>query len=292
MSSPALPRLMILAAAVLFSTGGAAIKACQLSAWQVATFRSAFACVAILALIPEARRLPTRKTLAVSIFYAATMILFTLGNKLTTSANTIFLQSTAPLYILLLAPLLLRERIGRRDMLFMVAVASGLGMFFLGSQPSQESAPQPFQGNIVGLFCGLAWALTVTGLRWIGRAGQRAGATAIAAVAWGNLLTCLVGLPFSLPVAGSGITDWLLLVYLGVLQIGLAYLFLTRGLRTVPAFESSLLLLLEPVLNPIWAWIFLREKVGPWPLVGGVIILASTAVKIALDYRASRSTSL
>ena len=100
----AVPRLQLLAAAVLFSTGGAAIKATTLTAWQVASFRSGVAALAVLLLVPAARRGFSPKVFLVSIAYAATMVLFVASNKATTAANAIFLQSAAPLYVLLLAP--------------------------------------------------------------------------------------------------------------------------------------------------------------------------------------------
>ena len=106
-------RYGVLAAALLFSTGGAAIKACSLTGWQVAGFRSGVAAVALWLLVPGARRQWNWRTLLAGIFYAATLILFVTANKLTTSANAIFLQSTAPLYLLLLGPLVLREPVRR-----------------------------------------------------------------------------------------------------------------------------------------------------------------------------------
>jgi drug/metabolite transporter (DMT)-like permease len=124
-SSPASARLAILAAAALFSTGGAAIKATSLNGWQVASFRSAVAGLALALFLPGARARWSRGVLTVGVSYAATMILFVLGNKLTTAANTIFLQSTAPLYLLLLGPWLLKEPIRRRDLALLVAMATG-----------------------------------------------------------------------------------------------------------------------------------------------------------------------
>src|SRR5436190_1260690 len=132
--APARSRLEILAAAALFSTGGAAIKACALTGWQVASFRSGMAALAVLAMVPAARRIPGPRAIAVGAAYATTLILFVRANKLTTAANTIFLQSTAPLYVLLLAPWLLRERPRRRDLAFMAAMAIGLTLFFVGEE--------------------------------------------------------------------------------------------------------------------------------------------------------------
>jgi drug/metabolite transporter (DMT)-like permease len=102
-------RIQLLAAAALFSTGGAAIKACSLTSWQVAGLRSGIAALVLL-LVPAARRGWTPRAWLVGAAYAATVVLFVQANKLTTSAATAFLQSTAPLYVLLLAPHLLGER--------------------------------------------------------------------------------------------------------------------------------------------------------------------------------------
>src|SRR3954468_10480308 len=112
----------------------------------------------------ELRRRPTLKELRVGLTYAATMILFVLANKLTTSASTIYLQSTAPLYVLLLSPWLLRERIKGRDIVFMAALAIGLGLFFVGFDPVSVTAPNPRLGNILATTSGVTWALTIMGL--------------------------------------------------------------------------------------------------------------------------------
>ena len=118
-------RLLLLDAAALFSTGGAAIKAATITSWQVASFRSGIAAFALIVLVPAARRGWTWKLAPVGTAYAVTLVLFVLSTRLTTGANAIFLQSTSPLYILVLAPLLLHERIRRGD-LFLIA-AIGLG---------------------------------------------------------------------------------------------------------------------------------------------------------------------
>ncbi len=126
-------RLLVLAAAVLFSTGGAAIKSTSLTAWQVASFRSGIAALAVLVMLRGARRLPDRATWLVGIVYAATLVFFVVANKNTTAANAIYLQGTAPLYILLAAPLLLREPVSRADVVFMAALASWPGRLLPGS---------------------------------------------------------------------------------------------------------------------------------------------------------------
>src|SRR5580765_7653022 len=111
--------MLVLAAAALFSSGGAAIKATALTGWQVASFRSAVAAVAVLLMLPAARRGFSKLSAMVAAGYAATMILFVLANKLTTAASTIFLQATAPIYLIVISPRLLKEPIRRREVVFM-----------------------------------------------------------------------------------------------------------------------------------------------------------------------------
>lgn len=282
-SSPLVARLQVVAAALLFSTGGAAIKATTLDSWQVASFRSGVAAVALFALLPAARRRWSPGVLAVAVAYATTMLLYVAANKATTAANTIFLQSTAPLYILLLAPWLLRERIRRLDVAYMAVLAVGMALFFVGVVPRYATAPHPFRGNLLAAGAGLSWALAVVGLRALGREeGRDRG---VAAVVAGNVLACLVALPWALPVAGVRAADGVVIGYLGLVQVGLAYIFLTAGIRRVEAFQASLLLLVEPVLNPVWAWLAHGEKPGAWALGGGALILSATAAKTWVDAR-------
>jgi drug/metabolite transporter (DMT)-like permease len=154
-------RIEILAAAALFSTGGVAIKACELTAWQIAAFRSAIGAVTLLLLVPGARRGWTRRTLVVGLAYAGTLFLFVQANKHTTAANAIFLQATAPLHLLLLSPLLLGEPIRRREWPFVGAMALGLALFFVGRETPQATAPDPALGNVLAAASGLTWALTL-----------------------------------------------------------------------------------------------------------------------------------
>jgi drug/metabolite transporter (DMT)-like permease len=275
------PRVLVLLAAVLLSTGGAAIKLCSLNGWQVASFRSAVAVLAVLVLARPARRDFDRRVWMVGAAFAATLIVFAVANKLTTAANAIFLQSTAPLYILLLAPSLLGEHFQRRDLGVMIAMAVGMTLFFVGEQPSFASAPEPVRGNLVAALSGLTWALTVLGLRWLSRAGSGPGAMLLI----GNLIAFAVCLPLALPVVAASATDWLLIAYLGVFQIVVAYLLISAGLRHLTALEGMLLLLLEPVLNPVWAALVQGEVPGALSLAGGAVILGATVWKTVADAR-------
>ncbi|MEZ4414075.1 MAG: DMT family transporter [Gemmatimonadales bacterium] len=278
-------RLQLVIAAVLFSTGGAVIKATAMTSWQVACLRSGIAAVALAMLLPGAMRSIRPRTFLVSLAYAATLVLFVKANKLTTSANTIFLQATGPLYILLLAPWLLKEKIRLPDVGFMAVVAVGLMLFFTGTDVPVRTAPAPFQGNVLAALSGFTWALTLMGLRWMG--ADESGGSPAGAVVLGNGFAFLATLPMSLPFSGIGAGDWVAIVYLGVFQIALAYAFVTRAVGKLPALEISIILLVEPVLNPVWSWLVHGERPGSWALAGGALILGATGLRSILASRAS-----
>ncbi len=271
-----LARVEVLLAALLFSTGGAAIKATSLNGWQVAGFRAGMAAAMLLALVPASRRISWR-ALAVGVVQAATFVSFVVANKLTTAASAVFLQASAPLWLILLGPLLLGERVRRADAPFLATILAGLLLLFGGAPAPSATAPDTASGNLVGVFSGLMWALTLAGLRWAERhRTDGSDVTAASATMWGNVFAFLGCLPLALPAAGTHPVDWLVIAYLGVFQVGLAYVFLTRGIGRLTAVEVSLLLLLEPALSPFWAWLAHGEFPGVWASLGGAIILAAT----------------
>ncbi len=267
---------MLGAAGLLFSTGGAAVKAASLTGWQVASFRSGVAAIVLLAALPGARRGWNWRMLPVAVAYAATLILFVLANRLTTGANAIFLQATAPLYVLLLSPWLLKERIRRADVFYILAVGTGLVLFFVGRDAAVATAPDPAKGNLLALASGVTYALMLAGLRWHGRHGGPDSGVATAAA--GNIVACLAALPMALPVTHFGAADGAVLLYLGVVQVGLAYWCLAQAMRHVPAFEATTMLQLEPAMSPFWSWWLHREMPSVFAIGGGVIIISATLV--------------
>jgi DME family drug/metabolite transporter len=279
-------RLQVLAAAVLFSTGGAGIKAAAFSGLQVSALRSGIAAI-LLILLVRGRLVLSLPMLATGVVYAATLTLFVLATKLTTAANAIFLQATAPLYLLLLGPLVLGERFRVRDLAFLGGVATGMALCVIGRPPATTSAPDPAMGNLLAVICSITWALTLLGLRYIQRGGHVTG-VGMTAVAVGNLLASLAALPFAWPLPAAAPVEWATIVYLGVCQICLAYVFLTAAMRALPALEVSLLLLIEPVLNPAWTWLIRGEHPGRWTIAGGAVIIIATAIKTIYDSRATK----
>jgi drug/metabolite transporter, DME family len=285
-------RLGLLAAAAIFSTGGAALKLTSLSGVQVACARSGIAAIVVLLMAPESRRGWTWRTVVASIAYATCLTLFVLANKLTTSANTIFLQAAAPLYLLLLGPWLLKEPVKRSDLGVLAIMGAGFVFVFLGTSPPARTAPNPALGNILAALSGVAWAFLVVGLRWLGRAEAAAGHEApspTTAVVLGNLLAALVNLPFALPFVSVTTVDIATILFLGIVQIGIAYMLMSRALKHVGALEASILLMVEPALNPFWSWWMHGEAPGGWSIAGGALILGATLVKGAVDSRGAAS---
>lgn len=260
-----LPRFYLLSAAVLWSTAGAAIKLCSLSGWQIAGGRSLVAALALFAAFRAARSKPKGPVLLVALAYAATVTLFVLANKLTTAANAIFIQDAAPLYVLLLSPWLLGERASRAELLSVPVYVLGISLFFGDKLASGHAL-----GNFIALGSGIAFALCIMGLRHV--RDERA----VAATAWGNLLAFGFSLPFLTSGPIPAASDVGIILFLGVFQLAMAYTLFAKGLREVPAVEASLLVLLEPVLSAIWAYLFANETPGPYALAGGGIILAAT----------------
>jgi drug/metabolite transporter (DMT)-like permease len=283
LSPPQRARAQLVAAAVCFSTAGAALKACRLDAWEVASLRAAIAGVTVLALVGAARRGLSLRAAVVAVPYTATALLFVLSNKMTTAASTIFLQATSPLYIALLGPLLLHERARLRDVVYMAVLAAGLVLVFLGIPPPTHTSPRPLLGNVLAVGCGFTVAVMMMGLRRLARVGGGHEASAPGAVVLGNLLTFSVALPLALPLGPARPADWLILAFLGVVQIGAGYALMLGGLRHVPALEATLLMFIEPVLSPVWAWLLHGEHPGAWVVAGGTVILGATAASLWLD---------
>ena len=271
------PRLLLICAAVLFSTGGAAIKWNDLTNWQVACFRSGIAGLIFWVALPTARRRWTPALFAVGCAYAATQILFVAATKLTTAANAIFLQSTAPAYLLIIGPVFLKESLRRSDLALLAGTAVGMSLFFISAEAPQTTAPDPVTGNLLAAASGATWAIVIAGLRWAGRNRDNGDAGHVT-VFIGSVIAFLATLGPALPAADVNLSDVLTIVYLGTCQTALAYVCLTKAMREVPAFEAAATMLVEPALNPMWAWLTLGERPGVVAAVGGAIVLLATSL--------------
>jgi len=274
----------VLAAAVLWSSGGLFIKWVSLDALGVTMWRSLLAGATIwLVARPPVRspRKTSRLTWALAFSYAATLLLFVSATKLTTAANAIFLQYTAPLYLLVLGALFLREKTTRLDYATVAVAFGGMALFFVGKLETDALA-----GNLLALGSGVMLAVMFTLLR----APSCTVEMRPQSMFLGNVIL-VVGL-FAVNVfrPGSGVftpglQDILGLAVLGVVQIGFAYLLFGFGVAHVQALEASLIGMLEPVLNPVWVFLFLGETPGWWAVLGGAIIVAAVSVRTWISER-------
>jgi drug/metabolite transporter (DMT)-like permease len=261
-------RLAVVVAAVLWSLGGLFIKLVPLDAMGVTVWRSSITLAFLwLVLRPSPSRL-ARASPSTAISYAAMILTFVAATKLTTAANAIFLQYTGPLYVVALSPLVLREPFARRDGVALAVALVGLGFFFSGKLERGHQL-----GNLLGLVSGLFFAGTVMFLR------RDRGRDALASLLAGNALAALVALPFAwgrLALEPRGLA---FAVVLGVVQMGVSYLLFVWALRRVSAVEASLLGMLEPVLNPLWAFLGVGERPAPLALVGGALVLVAVSAR-------------
>jgi drug/metabolite transporter (DMT)-like permease len=252
-----------------------AIKAASLPGPAVVGLRAAIATATLALLLPEARRGWTRAAVVAAVPCAATMLLFGIATKLTTAAHAIFLQSTAPLYLVGLGPWLLREPLRRADLAVLAVTFAGLVAVLLDTPAPVATAPAPALGNALACASGFTWALAVVGLRRIAR--ERPGAFPGPTFVMANAFVALLTLPAAWPLPPIGVADGLVLAWLGVVQVSVGYACLGRGLHAVPALPASLLMLAEPVLNPLWVWLVQGEAPGRGAVVGGVLVLGATA---------------
>ncbi len=269
--------LYLTLAAILWSTSGFFVKILNLQPISIMAGRSIFASIVFLIYL---RRVPTRfnrwQLLAAGAFIL-TQFLFVTSTKMTTAANSIFLQYTAPIYIVLLAYWFLGEKPSRTDWVSMAVIFLGLILFF-GDKLSAEG----LYGNILAILSGVTSAVMMVAFR-AQKDGNPAESNLIA-----FLVTATFGLPYLLGEAWT--TDsMLILAFLGVFQIGFAFIFFTKGIKHIPALEANLIGTLEPVLNPIWVFLFYGESMGRFALVGGLVVLGGVILSAVGSAKAAKN---
>jgi drug/metabolite transporter (DMT)-like permease len=299
------PVALVVIAVLLWSTGGLFIKlAVNLDAYQVTFFRSFLAGLTVLILTYKAGLRINAFGLMCSGIYATLLFLFVWATKHTTAANAIFLQYTAPVYILILAPFVIGEKFYKRDLATVIFCLLGMSLFFVGDLTIGD-----YQGNIAALGSGVFLGLYIMLLKHPRATGgsaalpTSAGDVTIAdaahsrvankplnpaiTVIYGNFILALLTLPSgvaALPTAT--IRDYAAVTFLGVLQIGISYILFIKGVHggTRP-LDASIIGFIEPLLNPVWVFLFVGERPSNWAVLGGAIIICTIVAHTFIQYR-------
>jgi drug/metabolite transporter, DME family len=301
------PVLYILAAVLLWSTGGLFIKLTALDAYQVTFFRSLLAGLTVLLVTRKAGLRINAFGLMCTIIYSTLLFLFVWATKHTTAANAIFLQYTAPIYILILAPFVIGEKFHLRDLATVIFCIAGMSLFFVGDLTIGD-----YQGNTAALFSGIFLGLYIMLLKhplavasresgiWSGKNAQDSGLktpdsqplSPIATVVYGNFLLALVTLPSGIASLSTiTLADFGSVAFLGIFQIGIAYILFIKGvtLGTRP-LDASIIGFIEPLLNPVWVFLIIGERPSNWAILGGAIIIVTVVVHTVVQPRTSAAS--
>ncbi len=281
--------IAVLVAALLWSTGGLFIKEVTLDAWGVSFWRSSFAAITI-SIIYYFRTHPSRSrgqglvsfeirdwfspfVLLSALCYALLLVLFVIATKLTTSANAIFLQYTAPIYVLFIEPLLAKTKMKRADFATVAISTAAMALFFIG-----KFEPRGVLGNIAALASGVAFATYALILKHERATEQSRWQIVIVGHIMIASAMALVALTGNTDISVSS-RDLSRLLYLGIIQIGIAYAFFTYGISHVRAIDATLIAMVEPVLNPVWVFLGIGERPANFALIGGLIILSLAIIR-------------
>jgi drug/metabolite transporter (DMT)-like permease len=261
----------LLVAALCWSIAGVLVKPIAWPPLAVAGGRGLIAALFLIATHRQLRFTGSRVQLGAAAAYAACTITFVTATKLTTAANAILLQYTAPIYIALFGAWFLGERTRRRDWLTIAIVLGGMLLFF-----ADELKPGHALGNGIAVASGFFFAMMTLLLR------KQKDGSPIESIILGNLAAFFVGLPWMVTSPWPSSSGLAALLALGCVQLGVSYLLYARAIKQVTALEAVLIPVIEPILNPLWTLWATGERPGRWALVGGAIVLGGVTVRAVL----------
>lgn len=255
--------LYLILTAILWSTGGFFIKAVNASPLAIAGVRSVISALLILITIRKPKFSWSAPQIGAAFAYAATLLLFVVATKLTTSANAILIQYSAPIYAAFLGAWILKEKLRPIDVITIFVVLGGIFLFFIDSISFDG-----FLGNLLAAISGLTFGSFAVLMRM-----QKEGSP-IESVLLGNIIVAVVGMPF-LSLQMPDTKGWAYLVIMGILQLGLPYILYSKAIKHVTALEATLIPVIEPILNPVWVFLLVGEAPGKWAVIGGIIVIAA-----------------
>ncbi|MEP0860159.1 MAG: EamA family transporter [Ignavibacterium sp.] len=260
--------LAVFLTALLWSSGGLFIKLITLTPMQISFFRCLIAAIVFAILFRQKILKLNPLALLNSISYATVLIFFVIATKTSTAANAIFLQSTAPIYVLIFEPLLTKTKWEKINIVTIAVCFVGMILFFMG-----DLTPGDIKGNLAALFAGVAFAAFFLGMK---KNDKQYGE---ASIFYGNVIVAIVCIPFLFEMNSLTISDLWKLTFLGVFQIAFAYALFSYGIKRILAVEASIISMLEPVLNPIWVFIGYGEVPSLYAIIGGVIIISAITIR-------------
>jgi drug/metabolite transporter (DMT)-like permease len=263
--------LLLVLTAFFWSLGGLMIKKVNLHPMAIAGWRSAIAVVCLLLWIRKPKITGSLPQIGCAVAYAGNMFSFIAATKLTTAANAILLQYTAPAYVAIFGIWLLKEYPRRIDWWAVGLTLVGMVLFFF-----DRISLTGMWGNLAGVTAGITFAGLILLLR-----KQKEGSP-VESVILGNALTAMLALPLlvrNMPTA----QDWIWLALLGSVQTAVPYIIYSVAIRHVTALEGTLVPVIEPLLNPTWAFLFLGEVPGFWAVFGGMIILSAVILRAVIS---------
>ena len=258
---------LLVIAALLWSLGGVLIKSINWHPLGIAGTRSAIAAALLWTWLRRPQFSWSVNQIGGAISYVGTVVFFVIANQWTTAANAIFLQYTAPIYVAIAGPIFLGERALRADWICAFLAIGGIALFL-----GDDFTPTGGWGIVVALLSGLSFACMTIFLR-----REREGSP-LSALLLGNIGTAVLGLPFMI-AAPPPPSAWALLALLGVFQLGIPYILYGIAVRRVTALEAILILMLEPVLNPIWVGLVHGEVPGAQSMAGAGLVLVAVGAR-------------
>jgi len=271
--------LEMLACAALWSIAGIFIKLIPWNSFAISGMRSLIAGLTLLVYmsIKHYKVTANRKTLLAGLLMGLLYTCFVAANKLTTAANAIVLQFTAPMFIVIISALLFHQRIRKLDIAAVLFTMAGISLFFF-----DELEGGYLLGNLIAIFSGvLMAAMYIT-------VGESEGAERFSGILFGQLFAFIIGLPFVIATKPdfSSLPSLYILI-LGVLQLGIPYILYAKAANVCSPLSCCLLGALEPLLNPVWVLLFDGEKPGTGALIGGLIVIVSVTAWCALSNKSN-----
>lgn len=259
--------ILLFLTALLWSTGGLLIKWIDWHPLAIAGMRSAITAIFLWSYLSSPHFVWSPTQIGGGVASAAATILFVIATKLTTAANAALLLYTAPIYVALFSAWFLQEKVTRIDWLTMGSVIGGMILFFL-----DKLTFEGVWGNICAILGGMAYAWMVLTLR------KQKSESPLETILLGSIITGLAGFPFFFDALPT-FSNWVGLVLLGTVQLGIPYILYVKAIKNVSAMEAILILGIEPVLNPVWVFLLFGETPGLWAITGGIIVLLSVTTR-------------